>query len=107
MSSYQNEWKTYRSIRKRLFLIWLLFFPVCLVVAVLAPMKLGVVSGRSYLAAGIVSALWVWLFARAARRLHDWPCPQCGQPFHGWWKGSSRKCVHCGLGRYALEPERK
>jgi hypothetical protein len=41
-------------------------------------------------------------------RLMRWSCPSCGRCFHVcWWHGNvfARRCVHCGLPRWATKQE--
>jgi len=52
--------------------------------------------------AWMIGVLATWI------RLSQWRCPRCGKWFTAkWWynKGFlARKCVHCGLPKYAAHP---
>lgn len=47
---------------------------------------------------------WIVLAGAAGARLMAFPCPACGQGFfwRGWYYDRhARKCLHCGLPKYA------
>ncbi|MBI2679959.1 MAG: hypothetical protein HYX25_03000 [Candidatus Solibacter usitatus] len=51
---------------------------------------------------------WLATLIIAGFHLSSWRCPRCGKWFAAkWWynKGFfARKCVHCGLPKYAVQP---
>src|SRR5262252_8677343 len=63
----------------------------------LAPLLLGFV----------VALTWMGAFVVTGIRLPFWPCPRCGERFStkGVYNKSflARKCVHCGLPKYAVD----
>jgi hypothetical protein len=54
----------------------------------------------------VVAPIWMGAFMATGLRLQLWACCRCGERFSakGWYnKGFlARKCVHCGLPKYAL-----
>lgn len=52
--------------------------------------------------------LLLLLYAVTAIRLTRWKCPRCEQPFHllGIYRNCfSRRCLHCGLPKWAPGPD--
>jgi len=55
----------------------------------------------------VLAVAWMAGWVVTGVRLNTWRCPRCGKWFAAtWWysKGFfARKCVHCGLAKYALD----
>lgn len=101
-------WRTYRRWRRAWWGMLLGFLPSVLVLR-------GAASAFSLNEAVVFAfgLLWVILTLLCLRPRSEFRCPRCDELFHGWaMKGAyglrfdvfnswSRKCVHCGLRRYA------
>src|SRR5579862_4664217 len=100
MNGYQKAWQEYRRLRNRCFILFLGYVPVVFPTAVVF-FKLF----HTFVPGFLVAGGWMvwWLFE--CNRLTRWPCPRCGEWFAAkWWynKGFlARRCVHCGLPKYA------
>ncbi len=96
--------------RRRAFRLALLLFPLWLVPGgmiqhALAGYGFKATSGVTFLA--VLMPPMAFLMVTHLRRML-WPCPQCGRSFHvcGWYGNAfARRCVHCGLPRWALKQE--
>jgi hypothetical protein len=103
MNGYEQEWRDYRQIRNTFLVLFVSYVPVCF--------TFGFVSVRLFntvMPAFVVAALWMVLLAFNGVRLNAWRCPNCGEWFSGtWWYNwgfLARRCVHCGLPKYANNP---
>lgn len=102
VSGYQKEWDVYQRLERRF-----LFFVAALIPADFATLLLSVrVFGKTspvrLIAPPVVAFIWVfWLLALRGQLL-AWKCPRCHKRFASW-SGSSKRCAHCGLPRYARQ----
>ncbi|HEV2424495.1 MAG TPA: hypothetical protein VGZ29_06685 [Terriglobia bacterium] len=103
MDSYRQQWAEYKRRRNTLVLLLLGYIPA--VIAVLGASRL---LFRSMSPAYAAAVLFMIPPVIAGIRFNNWPCPQCGKSFHstGWTYNSfARKCLHCGLKKYAAESD--
>jgi hypothetical protein len=54
----------------------------------------------------LIALAWMLAWAVAICRFSSFACPRCRKPFFGWGLGErthtfARKCVHCGLPKWA------
>jgi hypothetical protein len=112
MTSYKHAWETYRARNTRivvcLFAEFFGFLPFLLLVATI-DRKLFSTTNLVMPAAILLAVLYLYTISR----LRTFPCPRCGKNFFGGFFGAhltsrgaffGRKCVHCGLRKYAAEP---
>ena len=97
----EEDWKEYRRCRRQFFLVWLAGVPVVGCITWIGQSIVHtLVPGR------ITAILWLVLFLLTGGRLQMFPCPRCGETFSrkGWVQYSifARKCLHCGLKKFAL-----
>jgi hypothetical protein len=99
---YQEDWRAYRRARNTFAFVFLTYIPAGGIGA-----SLGFWLFGSPLLGFVVVLTWMGAFLVTSIRLQCWPCPRCGERFSakGWYnKGFlARKCVHCGLAKYALD----
>ena len=99
---YTEDWRRYKKARNTLWLVFLSYLPGVPLVA----------WGVSKVVRRESSELWVpvalvWMAALvlATLRVYRWRCPKCEKSFSGPYFGNkgflARKCVHCGLPKYA------
>jgi hypothetical protein len=100
MVDYVKSWQEYRR-RRNLFLFFLIgYLPVFGIVSV--------VTEKVYDCStpGFVTALiWLVFIAVSGVRVEIFRCPECGKCFFAkWWYHNilARRCVHCGLPKYAI-----
>ena len=100
MEDYSANWQAYRKLRNLWWLVFLAYTPGAMAIALLGNYLFGSFS-LGYAAAMV----WIVAFVILGTRLNTWPCPRCGKWFCAtWWYSKSffaRKCVHCGLPKYA------
>ena len=100
MPIYEEQWEAYRHTRNLWILTLVTFVPAALTAGALSSKVQG-----AFDVGFMVAGVWVLLFVYFGFRLNTWPCPRCGKWFSGtWWYNLgfwARKCVHCGLGKYA------
>ena len=99
-NDYQDCWQRYKKLRNLFWIVWLGYVPVVGMLSVLVLWFFG-----TFVPGFVFAGLWMLMFLVVHIRLSGWPCPRCGKPFSKkWWydKGFfARKCVHCGLAKYA------
>ena len=100
--NYQEQWRRYRKLRNVFFLIWIGYVPAVMGFTVLFSHHF-----RTFTPSFVFAILWMLMFAVVGSRLSRWPCPRCGERFSqvGWYNRGflARKCVHCGLAKYAVD----
>jgi len=98
--SYKEDWNEYRRRRNAVLALWLAYVPAVFLVAYLCDLTI-----HSYTPAFAVAIAWMAASLIANYRVSAWPCPRCGKPFSSsFWRHYgllARKCVHCGLPKYA------
>ena len=99
-NDYRDYWQRYKKLRNLFWIIWLGYVPAVGVLGVLALRIFG-----TFVPGFVFAGLWMLKFLVVGIRLSRWRCPRRGKPFsQKWWydKGFfARKCVHCGLPKYA------
>jgi len=102
--SSPDAWDDYRRRRNLAWFAFLGYVPVVFVIAQLSVRIFG-----TFIPAFVVAIVWMVFFGIAGNLALRFPCPSCGKPFFAkWWyyHGAARRCVHCGLPKYA-EPTAK
>jgi hypothetical protein len=101
MSDYQQEWKTYRRLRRRFLFLWLGAIPMFLTVVALSEEFFG--KGVIFSAAASAVAFgWIALFFQYGFRLRRWNCPRCHLRFESSFLGVlTPRCANCGLPIYS------
>ena len=94
-----SAWDEYRR-RRRTFWLSMLLFPILFIAIAMISYLLAQhnINFDSILLMGLVIIAFVTVTVAHLRRL-TWPCPRCGNPFHGnWFYGNLlvRRCVHFG-----------
>lgn len=103
MAGYGDDWREYKRIRNIFLLVFALSVPVCFSIGALS-VKLFHTFAPGFAAA----VVWMVFLAISGTRVNLWRCPNCGEWFSGtWWYNLgllARRCVHCGLPKYAETP---
>ncbi len=103
--SYKEQWETLRRANRYQIFFFMGFLPfvflfVCLFAPHLGAQKASFISGCGYIVCGLVFG------NRAAIRAKQFACPRCGKRFFGTGNRHNdftRKCMNCGLKKYAHE----
>ena len=99
MNASVDPWKEYRKRRNLVLFAFLGYTPIVFVI--------GVVTIRLFhtsIPFHVAAFSWMIFYAVASLRCTSFRCPRCGKWFFAkWWyhNGFARKCVHCGLPKYA------
>ena len=102
MSDHMKKWEVYKSLRRKLFLMWLFYLPVFVASFLISALIFGKGSSASILVPTVVAFIWVALFISLAARLRAWKCPRCHAAFQSWWQGDfTSRCANCGLQKYS------
>lgn len=99
---YRRRWRA-NGLAILLALVWMV--PGSLIRSVLV--RCGWNDGAAFFLAVALPALGTVFLAQL--RVIRWPCPRCGRPFLATWYYSNsfaRRCVHCGLPKWAAGSER-
>jgi hypothetical protein len=99
MSGLVDPWREYRKRRNLALFAFLGYMPVVFLIGVVA-IRLFQTTVPFYVAA----FSWMIFYAVASLRCSSFRCPRCGKWFFAkWWyhNGFARRCVHCGLPKYA------
>lgn len=99
MAAPADCWQAYRKRRNLVWFAFLGYVPVCLLVAFVS-FKLFSTLKPAF----VVAFAWMGFYVVAGNLFLRFPCPRCGKPFFAkWWyyNGFARRCVHCGLRKYA------
>jgi hypothetical protein len=110
VDEYSYEWNELRKIQRRT-LRFLLTVPVLFGVIFIV-LAVDVLPAWMNLALGLICMaiiMFCWFrFIFAIYQYSTWPCPRCGEPFHGktrwyanWINPFARRCLHCRLPRWA------
>jgi|ERR1035441_1744215 hypothetical protein len=99
MTGSNDAWGGFRRVRN---IVWLAFLGYVPIVAFIAFVSVRLFSTLT--PAFIAAFAWMGFFLIAGNLFIRFPCPRCGKPFFSkWWYYNSfaRRCVHCGLKKYA------
>ena len=101
---YSAAWADYRRRARMFWFVFLTYLPGVLFLS----RGVGAVFGieQPFFEVAIV---WMAAFALAGWYRNGWRCPRCGQPFfyRRFWKNDfARRCLHCGLPKWAVEDQR-
>lgn len=105
-NSYEDAWSDYRR-RRRFALASVAGVPIYI-------LAFSAVSGihlRSWLWIYVIMGLWIFVllsFGVSVWRLSSWRCPRCKQEYfmrNRTHNRFARQCRHCGLRKWALDPE--
>jgi hypothetical protein len=102
MNGYESAWKTYRGLRRNLILLWLLYVPSVVMVALFSNSLF-----RTTMPAMVLAVLWMVAFLIANMHFEQFLCPRCGNRFDKragafaprMWL-FARKCQNCSLEKF-------
>jgi hypothetical protein len=101
--TYEDKWKDYKRRRLTFLVIFVFYVPGAFFIGFQLQKLFG--SGVSFY---VVAIIWMIALAISGLRLTYWRCPRCGKFFFAKWVGVNqfaRKCVHCGLPKWAAKDE--
>ena len=96
---YEDAWRDYRRIRLIFWAVFISYVPGASFIGILLQKLF-----NSEIPVYFVAATWMVAFLVSGLRLTFWKCPRCGDFFFAKWWGVNqlrRKCVHCGLPKWA------
>lgn len=99
MNDSAGPWQEYRKRRNLALFAFLGYMPVVFAFAVVT-IRLFHTTTPAFIAA----FSWMIFYAVASMRFSSFKCPRCQKWFFAkWWyhNGFARRCVHCGLLKYA------
>jgi hypothetical protein len=99
-SPQENYAAAWADLRWRIRLFWIVFLTYLPGVALITWLWPNLFEGLGF----IVAIPWMIAFIIAGFYRHSFGCPRCGKWFFStdWWQNPfSRKCLHCGLQRWA------
>jgi hypothetical protein len=99
MADYSESWQEYRKRRNLLLFAFFGYMPIAGFLAFLTTKVF-----NSETAALVVLGSWLVFYGVAGIRFQMFRCPRCGRWFFAkWWYHNifARRCVHCGLPKYA------
>jgi Zn ribbon nucleic-acid-binding protein len=103
MADAPDPWQEYRRRRNLFLFVFFAYVPLIGVFGVVAKHVGTWATAIVY----VISAGWIIFIVAAAIRLRLFKCPRCRSLFFSkWWYGNvfARRCVHCGLSKYASVP---
>lgn len=100
MDAYDDLWKRYRRLKLAF------VFSNLGILGVAALAFISAHRQSSNFAFFISGTAWFVWYSISYERFRRFPCPRCGHYFSSSWRAylrtSARKCLHCGLERFAL-----
>ena len=106
MADYSTQWHEYKRLRNIYIGVLIAFLPTMFLVMLIDSLtvKSEVIPFLAFFGYGIAALI-------AGARFNGFRCPRCGKWFriYAWWWSPgflttfTRKCVHCGLPKYANE----
>jgi len=97
--TYEAKWKDYKRRRLTFLVICVSYVPGGFFIG-FEFQKLF----RSEVSFYVVAIIWMIALVISGLRLTYWRCPRCGKFFFAKWVGTNqfaRKCLHCGLPKWA------
>lgn len=101
--TYEAKWRDYRKRRNLFWAIFLTYVPGVLLIGMSLEYLF---QFKTETPIYFVAIAWMIAFAISGWRLTYWKCPRCGNWFFATWlyhNQFARKCVHCGLPKWAVE----
>ena len=101
---YADAWREYR---RRTRLAWLLFIGFIPLLALVALVTRADHGGGDFIFS-ITALIWFIVWTITSLRLGRFQCPRCKRDyFHKWpvQNGFARRCLHCGLRKWAVDDE--
>lgn len=99
-NEYTENWQRYKRLRNQSFALWFAYIPAVYVFTMLVSKAFG-----TFLPSFVFAGVWMLVMVTNGVRLSFWRCPRCGKWFSAYWwynRGFlARRCVHCGLPKYA------
>jgi hypothetical protein len=99
-SDYSSSWERLKKNQWIIGGMFLVYIPAVTIVQSLLMQFFAIKNSSS-----VVAFLWILGTFYVSLRLSFFRCPRCGKPFFSTWiyhNSLSRKCLHCGLPKYAL-----
>ena len=99
MADYTEPWREYRKRRNLLLFAFLAYMPIVGLFGFLT-----IRAFKTTTPAFVAAFTWMAFYAVAGIRFQCFKCPRCGKRFFAkWWYHNmfARRCVHCGLPKYA------
>lgn len=99
MTAQTDAWNEYRKRRNIALFALFGYVPVVFTVALVSIRLFSTLTP-----AFVLAFAWMVFFAVAGNVVIRFACPRCGKPFFTkWWYHNTfaRRCVHCGLPKYA------
>ncbi len=94
-----DPWGEYRKRRNVALFAFIGYVPIVFAIALLS-----IRLFSTFTPAFVVAFAWMAFVLIASNLVARFRCPRCGKPFFAqWWYYNSfaRRCVHCGLRKYA------
>lgn len=105
MEDYEREWQEYKRYRNFLWYVFVSYVPGAIMIGWLGFKLFG-----NFIPGYVAAIVWMGAFLFAGVRLNTWRCPWCGEWFSQtyWYHLGffARRCVHCGLPKYAKTAEK-
>jgi hypothetical protein len=105
-ADYTAAWRDYRKRRFVFWVVFLSYMPGVMAFFLGVGLPLASMTGikPDYFFFAIAGT-WMLAFVVTNLRAVSFPCPRCGQHFfRTWWYSNplARRCVHCGLPKWAM-----
>jgi hypothetical protein len=100
MGDFTDPWEEYRRRRN-----WAVLAGAGYVPVVLLAVREAERSPQTVPLCIVVGGGWLAFLIVTGTRCEYFKCPRCGKPFFAkWWyhNAFARRCLHCGLPKYAL-----
>jgi hypothetical protein len=101
VGEHTKEWEAYKSLKRKFFLMWLFYLPVCFAAVLVSTLIFGKGSYASILVLAVLALIWISRFGSLGDRLRAWKCPRCNAAFESWWRLSTSHCASCELQKYS------
>jgi hypothetical protein len=104
MSQSCDPWQEYRKRRNLVLFAFFGYVPVIFVIGLIISRFFHTITPIF-----VVAIMWMIFYGAVSIWFSSLRCPRCGKVFFSkWWyhNGFARRCVHCGLPKYASLPFR-
>jgi hypothetical protein len=106
LPDYAEDWRRYKTARNILWLIFFSYLPGAFAVAWGLSKILSRDASEFFVPVGLI---WMVALVVGTLRVYLWHCPRCEKSFSGTFRHNkgflARKCVNCGLPKYAIRPQ--